>query len=152
MDGAARAGDAPLDVLPPELWIVVWQRLLEESDKGNLAATCRYIHARVFVCIACIAGTRPVPHTQLAEQDPAAVQPVRALYTHSAAALSSPVLRGWQPLGDCQPVLCARSVLCGLYKCARMRARRQTPSCALSCARGFRCTQPWLDACKHSQP
>ena len=43
-------GDAPLDVLTPDLWILVWQHLPSESDKGNFAATCRY---------ACAAGVAP---------------------------------------------------------------------------------------------
>ena len=86
MDADAQAGDAPLDVLTPDLWILVWQQLAEESDKGNFAATCRYA-----VCtLAVLALHRLQRHTpraaQLAKQDRAAMQPVVArLYVRLAA-------------------------------------------------------------------
>ena len=42
MDGqAAQAGCTPQDVLTPDLWILVWQWLPEESDQHSFAATCR---------------------------------------------------------------------------------------------------------------
>ena len=44
MDGhAAEAGCTPQDMLTPDLWILAWQSLPEESDQQSFAATCRYV-------------------------------------------------------------------------------------------------------------
>ena len=85
MDGDRTGSHASLDIMIPDLWSVVWQRLPEESDKWNFAATCRCARAG---CTAYIAGTRAA---QLAKQDRAFVQPDRALRLHDCQPGHTPV-------------------------------------------------------------
>ena len=57
MDGHAHAEQCtPQDMLIPDLWISVWQRLPEESDQHSFAATCRYACNAWWHCSCCSAS------------------------------------------------------------------------------------------------